>query len=417
VALAAVAAAFCGTASAEWTKTYAIEWNEPAMFYGAKTGVIDPGTDCPKGSNAEPNWIDELVKAGYTPAEAKWLRDPANPTRSPVHGQNQMAFRGANRENVYTHPTSTPESGKFILVSGKVSEGIDLDGDAATGMVSPTGEKGIDNEFYRTLGCWKTYRGPPRLSSGSLTFNDSMREGAWTIVIVVTGKGSDPMNDDNVDVGFYMSGDKLVKDGKGDIAYDYTFRIKPDSRYEALFKAKSKNGRITSTQATDEIWFRDPGYARDLQMLKAKVDLQMEPNGTLKGYLGGYRPWETVYKGWVGARGPVIEALTWVRLPDVYYALKRNADYAPTPGGEKTHISSALRIDAVPAFVMTPDAKMQVASVISYKTQAGPPPTIAAGTFRIIDGLVPDPKVPFGQSLKIYPVPVAAISPAASNGR
>ena len=33
--------------------------------------------------------------------------------------------------------------------------------------------------------------------------------------------------------------------------------------------------------------------------------------------------------GWVAARGPVIESLTWVRLPDVYYALKRYADYIP----------------------------------------------------------------------------------------
>ena len=37
--------------SAKWTKTYVVEWNEPAMYYGAKTGVIDPGTDCPNGTN------------------------------------------------------------------------------------------------------------------------------------------------------------------------------------------------------------------------------------------------------------------------------------------------------------------------------------------------------------------------------
>lgn len=419
--MAAGAAALSGAAWADWTRTYAVEWNEPAMYYGAKTGVIDPGTDCPQGSNAEPNWVDELVKAGYTPEEAKWLRDPANPTRSPVHGQNQMAFRGAERANVYIHPTSTPESGKFTLVTGKIAEGIDLDGDKSNGFVSPSGEKGIDNEFYRTLGCWKTYRGPPRLSSGALTFNDSMREGAWTVVIVVSGKGKDPMNDKDVKVGFYMSPDKLVKDGAGNVARDYTFRIKPDVKFEALFNAKSDKGRITSTAAADEIWFRDPSYSRELQLLKAKIDFQMQPDGSLKGYLAGYRPWETVYKGWVGARGPVIEALTWVRLPDVYYALKRNADYSPTgPGGEKTHISSALRIEAVPAFVMTPDAKQEVASAISYKAQAvppPPPPTMPAGAFRVIDGLVPDPKVPFGESLKIYPVPVASNAAATSNGR
>ena len=96
---------------AKWSKTYVVEWNEPAMYYGAKTGVTDPGTDCPNGTNPSPDWVKVLVDAGYTLEEAKWLRNPANPTRSPVHGQNQMAFRGKDRANVYVNPTSTPDPG------------------------------------------------------------------------------------------------------------------------------------------------------------------------------------------------------------------------------------------------------------------------------------------------------------------
>ena len=69
---------------------------------------------------------------------------------------------------------------------------------------------------------------------------------------------------------------------------------------------------------------------RELELLRAQINLTMQPDGSLKGYLGGYRPWEPVYKGWINARGPVIEALTWVQLPGVYYALKRNADFSPT---------------------------------------------------------------------------------------
>src|SRR5215470_3197337 len=112
-------------------------------------------------------------------------------------------------------------------------------------------------------------------------------------------------------------------------------------------------------------------YSRDLELLRARVDLEMKPDGSLTGYVGGYRPWEAVYKGWVNARGPVIEVLTWVQLPAVYYALGRNADYSPTgPAGEKTHISFALRIDALPAFVVLPDASKEVASVESYKASA-----------------------------------------------
>ncbi len=390
VAIAAVAAP-C-VAMAAWTKTYVVEWNEPAMYYGAKAGVIDPGTDCPGGANPEVDWIKVLVDAGYTREEAQWLRNPANPTRSPVHGQNQMAFRGKDRANVYVHPTSTPDPG-LVGVSGAIAEGIDLDGDERTGFTSPDGEKGIDNSFYKTLGCWKTYRGPRRLSSGALQFNDSMRNGAWTTVIVVAGKGDDPMNDKNVTVGFYATDDKMVKDGNGNIARDYTFSIKPHAKYEAIFPALAKNGVITSTKAVSAA-LREPAYWPDLELERAQIKLTMKPDGSLIGYVGGYRPWQHVYKGWVNARGPVIEALTWVQLPGVYYALRRNADYSPNGAkGEKTHISYALRVDALPAFVMTPDATRQVAAVESYKSLASAETMRMAGVFsRVVDGLFIDPK-------------------------
>src|SRR4029077_6453023 len=131
--------------------------------------------------------------------------------------QNQMAFRGKDRANVYIDPTSTPDPG-LVGVTGTIAEGLNLDGNDKTGFTSPTGEKGIDNNFYKALGCWKTYRAPPRLSSGAMQFNDAMRNGAWTPLIVARGEGADPMNDKHVKVGFYVSGDKMVKDGNGNIA-------------------------------------------------------------------------------------------------------------------------------------------------------------------------------------------------------
>jgi len=391
------------TRSAKWTKTYVVEWNEPAMYYGAKTGVTDPGTDCPQGTNPSPDWVKVLVDAGYTLEEAKWLRNPANPSRSPVHGQNQMAFRGKDRANVYINPTSIPDPG-LVGVSGTIAEGLNLDGDESTGFTNPSGEKGIDNNFYKALGCWKTYRGPHRLSSGALNFNDAMRNGAWTTVIVVGGEGADPMNDDHVKVGFYVSNDKMVKDGLGNIARDYTFRIAPDAKYEGVLPARTVNGRIVSTGSAD-IMLHDPSYTGDLELLRARVDLEMKPDGTLTGYVGGYRPWEPVYRGWVNARGTVIEVLTWVQLPAVYYALRRSADYSPSgPGGAKTHISFALRIDALPAFVVTPDAAREVASVESYKALAPKdPPKPQMLPFRVVDGIVPDPKYPAGPHAVILP--------------
>jgi hypothetical protein len=414
--IAALGTGVCGIASAEWTKTYVIDWYEPASYYGAKSGVMEPGTDCPKGSNPEIDWVKVLIKAGYTEAEAKWLRNPENPSRSPVHGQNQMAFRGRNRENVYIHPETYPDPG-MTEVSGNIAEGFNLDDNTATGFVSPTGEKGIDNNFYRAIGCTKSYRGPPRLSSTALGTNDTMRNGAWTVAIVVHGAGKDPMNDSKVDVGFYMSGDKLVKDGNGEVAHDYTFRIKP-AKLEGIFKASTTNGLITSKGAMPEIWTRDPGATRDLQLLRARLKLQMKPDGTLEGMMGGYRPWYPVYDSLIKARGPVAEALGWIELPAVYYALKRNADYSPTgPKGEKTHISYAMRISAIPAYVVTPDAGAPVLAVTSYKSGANPVDTEPTkGLFGAIDGLVPDRdgKVAFGKALEVYPVPGSVASTAAN---
>jgi hypothetical protein len=101
-----------------------------------------------------------------------------------------------------------------------------------------------------------------------------------------------------------------------------------------------------------------------------------------------------------------------VQLPSVYYALRRNADYSPTgPGGEKTHISFALRIDALPAFVMTPDGSKEVASVESYKAialkEADKPGVFP---FAVVDGIVPDPTGKFQAGPKAVILPPSASS-------
>lgn len=418
-AAAAIGLGVCGSAAAEWTKTYAVDWYEPASFYGAKDGVTEPGPDCPAGSNPEIDWVKVLVKAGYTEAEAKWLRNPANPSRDPVHGQNQMAFRGQKRENVYIQPWTTPDPG-LTGPTGPTVEGFDLDNNAKTGGVSPAGLKGVDNQFYRALGCTKSYRGPPKLSSTALSTNDTMRNGGWTILMVVHGAGKDPLNDKDVDVGFYMSADKIVKDGNGEVARDYTFRIKP-AKLEGIVKAKTVKGVLTSKSAAPEIWTRDPGGARDLQLLNARIQFTMKDDGGLEGYVGGYRPWRPVYDAMVKACGPVVEALGWIELPSIYYALKREADYSPTgKKGEKTHISYAMRVSAVPAYVMTPDGSQQAASVVSYAAGADPKDTAPLpGAFGAIDGLIQRPGMAVGNALEMYPVPAAtaAAKPAVGGGQ
>jgi hypothetical protein len=161
-----------------------------------------------------------------------------------------------------------------------------------------------------------------------------------------------------------------------------------------------------------------------LQLLKARLRLTMESNGSLTGVVAGYRPWMQFYQAMLEARAQVIEQNGWIELPGLWYAFRRNADYSPTgPGGEKTHISYALRIEAIPAYVMTPDAKTQVASVASYKAIAPPaPPPLHAfitNKFNVVDGLVPDPKtgvILAGPNVEIPP-PATQVSSLGASSR
>ncbi|MGE0409836.1 MAG: hypothetical protein AB7P23_11325 [Amphiplicatus sp.] len=388
-ACAFLASAAPGAALAEWTKSYVVTWNEPAFYYGSKGGPADPGTDCPAGAQPDLDWFEIMGRGGYSPEQVRWLLDPDNKEISGERRMNQLAFRGKDRANVYGDPTSTPDPG-LIPVTGKIAEGINLDGDATTGFISPTGDKGVDNQFYRAIGCLKFYRAPPGQAGTTATGNENARAGTWTLVIVISGKGDDPMNDDDVDLGVYMSSDRVITAGAGAVAARYTFRIRPHAQYEATFKGKVVDGRVT-TEATPRVFIRDANFGYGLELLQARADFTMQSDGSLKGYLGGYQPWGAVYDGLLSHRGWVMERSLGIEMPALWYALRRNADYSPTgSGGEKTHISSALRIDAVAAYVTGPDGKALVSSVKSYKAQAPKDEPLIQQpkrSWRIVEGL------------------------------
>jgi len=383
-------------ALASWTRTYAVEWEEPALYYpGNGLSSAEPAADCPKGANPDPDWQSVLIKAGYSIDQARWLLDPGNNDIPAQQRINQMAFRGKGRANVYADPTSLDDPG-FLEVEGKVGEGINLDGDLRSGFVSPTGERGIDNKFYKALGCWKYLRSPERRASGAANPNTIMREGAWTVLIVVAGQGDDPMNDDSVRVGLYLASDKLVKDAGGNVSRDYTFRIRPHHTYEAIFAGQVAGGRIT-TSPNPRVVLRDAFYGVGLELLQARIDFQMRPDGGLRGYVGGYRPWAAIHDNFMIVSGTTMERQNSIQLPALWYVLKRNADYSPSgSGGPKTHISYALRIDAVPAYVTDPQGSALIASVDTFRELAPkdePLISYPRGGRSIINGLYTQPGV------------------------
>ena len=73
------------------------------------------------------------------------------------------------------------------------------------------GAMGVDNNFYRVTGCIKNFRAKPRSSFRFSIINESMRNGSFQTVVVMSGEG-DPMNDNDVTVGMYATKDRMVKD-------------------------------------------------------------------------------------------------------------------------------------------------------------------------------------------------------------
>jgi hypothetical protein len=73
-------------------------------------------------------------------------------------------------------------------------------------------------------------------------------------------------------------------------------------------------------------------------------------------------------------------------------------------------LSFALRVDAVPAFIMTPAAEAQATNVVSYKARAQAEPVLARERpgFSVIDGIVID------RNARVQAGPNAVILPPES---
>ena len=74
-----------------------------------------------------------------------------------------------------------------------------------------------------------------------------MLEGLYTIVIRISGN-KDPMNDDDATLEIGYSPDQIMKDARGNVGVDYSYRILKSEQYTKL-KARIKDGVVETEQA------------------------------------------------------------------------------------------------------------------------------------------------------------------------
>ena len=226
-----------------------------------------------------------------------------------------------------------------------------------------------------------------------------MQDGLYTMVIRVSGN-KDPMNDDEATLEIGYSPDKLVKDARGGIAVDYSYRILQTSQYTKL-KARIKNG-VVETEQVEHLhspriaWFYD--QTGDANFSKGKVRLNMSADGlSASGLVGGYRDWRELYTentfAQDGGQQGIREHEDHVSL---YYALRRNADGMYNPKtGKNDGISSVYRIKAASAYVVDPEnLAMEVPKLALDEERMQAFLAIKANTIKGAETRVPQPVPP-----------------------
>jgi hypothetical protein len=385
IAMGALLAALAGTWSppamaAPWTRSFVVSSYEYAFRYGGRKdyfreGEIEPGVDCPHGSTvhfsndahvevavARQKWRSKQeIEHIARPPGLEMVKTP-NLTRFWIWDR-ALSYRGYRKGiETYVNPFAADDPGQPQVVS-RIGDGFNLDGKIGPDdFVSPDGEKGIDNALYRAWGCDAPWRGDGNATL-HLRANDKMQEGLYTMVIRVSGS-QDPMNDDNATVEIGYSPDHIIKDARGAVAADYSYRIVKTEQYTKL-KAKIRDGVVETEQVADLhapriSWFYD--QTGDAHFRQGKIRLVIGADGQASGLIGGYRDWRDLYIqntfAQDGGQQGIREHEDAVSL---YYALQRNADGMPDPKtGQKMGISSVYRIKAVPAYVVDPDKPAQV---------------------------------------------------------
>jgi hypothetical protein len=323
---------------------------------------VVPGMDaCPTGT--APRLRDEYLRTLPAADQARLkLKENEAEFEKLWHA---YAF-GPNGTNICSQPDMFDHPA-YPAVQSKYGLGLDLDGGKQTGdtcahdeFQSPTGERGIDNQEYRAMGCTLEIRGADGQGGDALTgMKQFHNSGEWTQVILLKGVDS-LVNDPNVEVIYANTADRPVLDSKGNFLRNVSFTVNnTGARHRNVLHGHIRNGVLTTDPADIRLaqtWGQ--GGARDIRgnrsqyhYQKGRLRLEFQPDGTLRGFVGGYRPiFDVIVSTSLGGAGSALVA--GIDCSAEFAALRKYADGMRDPKtGKCTAVSSAMRIGAIPAFV------------------------------------------------------------------
>ena len=302
--------------------------------------TADAKAECPNGLNDGPReQFDKL-----------YPRDGA---------QRTLLETQLEREGEIWNPSLDKEKLPFYEVHGKTGIGLNLDGKVGPNdYTSPAGEKGIDNQMYRSVGCVASYRGP----DGSYRhFVESyMQQFNYNRTLIELTDVDSLANDNDVTVSVYRGLDPLLLDSAG--AFIAGGSQRADHRWGKEFikhiKGKIVDGVLT-TEPTDV--FLPESLARGVpkQFIHAwRVQLKLNSEGA-EGLMGGYVDIERMYNLLGQNWATHFRSYGQEAMASEYRAFRKNADGYPDPKtGEMTAISTAWEVKFSQVFIMHPPSSV-----------------------------------------------------------
>ncbi len=339
------------SAMAGQTKGFVVSWFNIAEY-------ADPqGRDCPHGVNDGPEiyYRRELKQAGLPQAQIdKYINEFLDLSKfaTTIPVAQMRGRRDGKPVDVYADPTSMPDP-HLKLVEGPMGYGFNLDGQVKKAdFTDPeTGEKGVDNQLYRVVGCIN------ELKTHTLTDRPPLQLNYWNVIyeqmpawLVEIGNITDPQNSPDVTVTITRAFEAPTKDSGGNVETNLTFTSDPNPRWHNVVHGQIKDGVLT-TDKFDMNMLGDPFWIQEFHFKEARIRAKIDDKGNLRGFVGGYHAWFPFYWQY-GSEGWGVDATNNVDLPGFYYALKNAADADPDPKtGQNGMISSAWLMEAVPAFI------------------------------------------------------------------
>lgn len=295
-----------------------------------------------------------------------------------VYGQ---AMNDPSIKNLCLNPELGKPDPNFRTVTGKdvPADGIDLDGQDSHIKGTPVpgsgahddfrglnGERGVDNQFYRLVGCSKSFQ-----STGqSNTWEVEMYTGSWGILLTLKGAG-DLHNAKDVEVGIYANADPIQLSPTREALPNATYAAEQDPRFRATAHGRIVNGVLTTDPIDVRFHWIVNSIHLERTLTKARLHMTLSPDGGMEGILGGYTPLDDLYNFQYGfgngkdAKGDAaplrlrtVSSIGQARVLEhtcngAYYAMKQLADGdCNVKTGQCTSISTQYRIKAIPAFVV-----------------------------------------------------------------